>query len=215
MKLGILVSGRGSNLQALIDAISSGKLHCSINMVISDRSGAYAIERCKAHNIPHAIVRRRDFDTTESFEGEMIRRLEEVGVELIVLAGFMRILSPYFIRAFPMKIINIHPSLTPAFLGKNAQRQALEFGSKITGCTVHFVTEELDSGPVIVQACVPVLPEDTEDSLSCRILSYEHRILPQAVRWICEGRVKVVGRKAIVEGARYGTIPVNPELEFF
>ncbi|MGB9873608.1 MAG: phosphoribosylglycinamide formyltransferase [Hydrogenobacter sp.] len=213
MKLGVLVSGRGSNLQALIDAIESGKLPCSISIVISDREKAYALERCKRHNIPYAVIKRKDFSNQEAFEEEMIKALRDV--DLVVLAGFMRILSAHFISAFPMKIINIHPSLTPAFWGKSAQKQALEYGSKITGCTVHFVTEELDRGPVIVQACVPVLPDDTEETLSERILAYEHRILPQAVRWISEGRVKVNGRNVVVESARYGTLPVNPQLEVF
>ncbi|SNZ14018.1 phosphoribosylglycinamide formyltransferase [Hydrogenobacter hydrogenophilus] len=213
MKLGVLVSGRGSNLQALIDGIESGKLPCSIDIVISDREKAYALERCKRHKIPYLVIKRKDFSTQEAFEEEIIKALS--GVDLVVLAGFMRILSEHFIKAFPMKIINIHPSLTPAFLGKSAQRQALEYGSRITGCTVHFVTEELDSGPVIVQACVPVLPDDTEETLSERILSYEHRLLPQAVRWISEGRVKVMGRKVVVHGANYGTLPANPQLEVF
>lgn len=213
MKLGVLVSGRGSNLQALIDGIESGKLPCSIDIVISDREKAYALERCKRHKIPYLVIKRKDFSTQEAFEEEIIKALSSV--DLVVLAGFMRILSEHFIKAFPMKIINIHPSLTPAFLGKSAQRQALEYGSKITGCTVHFVTEELDSGPVIVQACVPVLPDDTEETLSERILSYEHRLLPQAVRWISEGRVKVMERKVVVQGANYGTLPVNPQLEVF
>jgi phosphoribosylglycinamide formyltransferase-1 len=213
MKLGVLVSGRGSNLQALIDSIESGKLPCSINIVISDREKAYALERCKRHKIPYLVIKRKDFSTQESFEEELIKALS--GVDLVVLAGFMRILSKHFVKTFPERIINIHPSLTPAFLGKSAQRQALEYGSKITGCTVHFVTEELDSGPVIVQACVPILPDDTEETLSERILSYEHRLLPQAVRWISEGRIKVMGRKVVVQGANYGTLPVNPQLEMF
>jgi len=215
MKLGVLVSGRGSNLQAIIDAIKSGKLRDEIAIVISDREKAYALERCKAHGIPYKVIKRKDFNSVESFEEEIISSLREREVELVVLAGFMRILSPHFIRSFPNRIINIHPSLTPAFVGKNAQRQAIEFGSKITGCTVHFVSEDLDSGPVIIQACVSVLPDDTEESLSMRILSYEHRILPQAISWVSQGRVKVEGRKVIVEGATYGTLPVNPQLEDF
>ncbi|ADO45864.1 phosphoribosylglycinamide formyltransferase [Hydrogenobacter thermophilus TK-6] len=215
MKLGILVSGRGSNLQAIVDAIESGKLPCSISIVISDREKAYALERCKKHHIPHVVIKRKDFGNVQDFEEELIRSLRQAQVDLVVLAGFMRILSAHFIRAFPMKIINIHPSLTPAFVGKDAQKQALEYGVRITGCTVHLVTEELDSGPVIVQACVPVLPDDTEETLSERILAYEHRVLPQAIRWMAEGRVKVEGRKVQVIGAKYGTLPVNPQLEVF
>jgi len=213
MRIGVLVSGRGSNLQALIDAYQAEKIKGEIALVISDNPTAYALERCKKHNIPHKVVLRRDFQTKADFEREMVRLLMERGVELVVLAGFMRVLSSEFLKAFPMKVINIHPSLIPAFQGLNAQKQAIEYGAKISGCTVHFVTEELDNGPVIIQACVPVLPEDTEESLSERILKFEHKILPQAVKWISEGRVKVDGRKVVVEGAVYGTLPINPQLE--
>ncbi|SHK26376.1 phosphoribosylglycinamide formyltransferase [Thermocrinis minervae] len=215
MNLGVLVSGRGSNLQAIIDAIESGKLQDRISIVISNREKAYAIERCKKHSIPYVVIKRKDFPSREEFERAMVDILKERGVELVVLAGFMSILTKTFLSAFPMKVINIHPSLIPAFQGLNAQKQALEYGAKITGCTVHFVTEELDNGPVIVQACVPVLDTDTEESLSERILSYEHRILPQAIKWISQGRVKVEGRIVKVEGAKYGTLPVNPSLEDF
>lgn len=215
MNLGILVSGRGSNLQAIINAIEGGKLKSRISLVISDREGVQAIDRCIKHHIPYKVIKRKDFQSKESFELAMVEALKEAKVGLVVLAGFMRVLSPLFLQAFPMKIINIHPSLIPAFQGLNAQRQALEYGAKITGCTVHFVTQELDNGPVIAQACVPVLPEDTEESLSQRILSYEHRILPQVIKWISEGRVKVEGRSVVVEGAKYGTLPFNPSLEDF
>lgn len=215
MNLGVLVSGRGSNLQAIIDAIESGKLQDRISIVISNREKAYAIERCKKHSIPYVVIKRKDFPSREEFERAMVDILKERGVELVVLAGFMSILTKTFLSAFPMRVINIHPSLIPAFQGLNAQKQALEYGAKITGCTVHFVTEELDNGPVIVQACVPVLDTDTEESLSERILSYEHRILPQAIKWISQGRVKVEGRIVKVEGAKYGTLPVNPSLEDF
>lgn len=209
------MSGRGSNLQAIIDAIEGGRLKDRITLVISDREGAQAIERCKKHGLAYKIIRKKDFRNKEEFEGVMAKTLKEAGVELVVLAGFMRILSEVFLQYFPMRVINIHPSLTPAFQGVGAQRQAIEYGARITGCTVHFVTEELDNGPVIAQACVPVLLEDTEESLSKRILIHEHRILPQVIRWISEKRVKVEGRKVTVEGARYGTLPFNPDLEAF
>ncbi|MEJ5339172.1 MAG: phosphoribosylglycinamide formyltransferase [Aquificaceae bacterium] len=215
MNLGVLVSGRGSNLQAIIDSIEAGRLKDRIALVICDREGAQAIDRCVRHGIPYRVTKRRDFDSKEDFERALVEAMKKAGVELIVLAGFMRVLSPLFLRHFPMRVINIHPSLIPAFQGMHAQRQALEYGAKISGCSVHFVTEELDNGPVIAQACVPVLPEDTEDSLSERILAHEHRILPQVIRWISEGRVRVEGRKVVVEGAKYGTLPFNPELEHF
>jgi phosphoribosylglycinamide formyltransferase-1 len=215
MKVGVLVSGRGSNLQALINAYKEGKIKGEIALVISDNPQAYAIERCKRHVIEYAVVERREFKSKLEFERRMVELLKEKGVELVVLAGFMRVLSGEFLNAFPMRVINIHPSLIPAFQGLHAQRQALEYGAKLTGCTVHFVSEELDNGPVIVQACVPVLPQDTEESLSQRILEFEHKILPQAVKWISEGRVEVEGRKVVVKGATYGTLPVNPQLEDF
>lgn len=215
MNLGILVSGRGSNLQAIIDAVRFGKLKDRISLVISDREGVQAIERCKRHAVPYKVIKRRDYASKEDFERAMVSALKAEGVELVVLAGFMRILTKTFLSAFPMKVINIHPSLIPAFQGLRAQKQAVEYGVLYSGCTVHFVAEEVDNGPVIIQACVPVIPGDTEESLSERILRYEHRILPQAIKWISEGRVKVYGRKVIVEGARYGQLPFNPDLEDF
>ena len=215
LKLGVLVSGRGSNLQALIDGIEEGKIDASIELVLSDNPKAFALDRCKRHGLEHEVVRRRDFPTKKEFEEELAMKLKEKGVELVVLAGFMRILSGNFLRHFPDRVINIHPSLIPAFQGLHAQRQAVEFGVKFSGCTVHIVDESVDGGPVIVQAVVPILPEDTEDTLSRRILGYEHRILPQAVQWFAEGRVSVKGRLVEVREARYGTLPVNPELEKF
>jgi phosphoribosylglycinamide formyltransferase-1 len=215
LRIGVLVSGRGSNLQAIIDGIEAGKIEARIGVVISDNPGAYALERCRRHGIRSRVVERRDFPSREAFEEEMVKILKDEGAELVVLAGFMRILSPLFLSHFPDRVINIHPALIPAFQGLHAQRRAVEFGAKITGCSVHIVDESVDGGPVIVQAAVPVLPEDTEDSLAERILSYEHRILPQTVQWFAEGRVRVEGRRVVVEGARYGTLPVNPDLEKF
>jgi len=215
LRLGVLVSGRGSNLQAIIDRIEEGKLKAKVVLVISDNPGAYAIERCKKHGVPYRVVRRDSFPSKREFEEEMARLLKEEGVELVVLAGFMRILSVNFLRHFKNRVINIHPSLIPAFQGLHAQRQAVEFGVKFSGCSVHMVDESVDAGPVIVQAVVPLLPEDTEETLSERILKLEHRILPQAVQWFAEGRVEVNGRKVLVRGAKYGTLPVNPELEMF
>ncbi len=213
VKIGVLVSGRGTNLQALIDGIHSGKLQASIEKVISDNPQAYALERCRRHSIKHEVIERRHFASKKEFEEKLASSLE--GVELIVLAGFMRILTSSFLEKFPNRVINIHPSLIPAFQGLNAQKQAVDFGVKFSGCTVHLVDESVDGGPVIVQAVVPVLPQDTEESLSERILSYEHRILPQAVQWFSEDRVRLSGRKVYIEGARYGELPVNPALEKF
>ncbi|MGC8868110.1 MAG: phosphoribosylglycinamide formyltransferase [Sulfurihydrogenibium sp.] len=211
----VLISGRGSNLKAIIDAIESGKINAKISLVLSNKKDAKGLEIAKSHGIKAKFVDPAFFASRKGYDiyiAELIRKEEP---DLIVLAGYMRILSDEFIEAFEGKIVNIHPSLVPAFQGKKAQKQALDFGSLITGCSVHFVTKELDNGPVIIQAAVPVMPEDTEESLSERILQYEHRIYPQAIKWILEGRVYVEGRKVIVKGAKYGSIPVNPSLEDF
>jgi len=213
LRVGVLVSGRGSNLQALIDGVESGRLSAEIALVVSDNPSAYALERCRRHGVPSEVLLRKEFESRAAFEESLADLLE--GVDLVVLAGFMRLLSPVFLRRFPNRVINIHPSLIPAFQGLEAQRRAVEFGVRFSGCTVHIVDESVDGGPVIVQAVVPVLPEDTGESLSERILSYEHRILPQTVQWFAEGRILIEGRKVTVEGARYGTLPVNPELEGF
>ncbi len=215
LRIGVLVSGRGSNLQAIMDGIREGKIEASLELVISDNPQAYALERCKKHGVNFKVIERKSFKTKKDFERAMAQELKERGVELVVLAGFMRILSKEFLNFFPERVINIHPSLIPAFQGLEAQRQAVEFGAKLSGCTVHLVDESVDGGPPIVQAVVPVLPEDTAESLADRILSYEHRILPQTVQWFAERRVKIEGRKVIVEGARYGEVPINPALERF
>lgn len=215
LRLGVLVSGRGSNLQAIIDGIESGRIDARIEVVISDNPEAYAIERCKRHSVPYEVIERKNFGDRKSFEEAIAKLLKEKGAELIVLAGFMRILSGNFLRHFTNRVINIHPSLIPAFQGLHAQKQAVDFGARFSGCTVHIVDESVDGGPVIVQAVVPILPDDTEEKLSERILSFEHRVLPQTIQWFAEGRVEVNGRKVVVRDARYGTLPVNPELEKF
>ncbi len=215
LNIGVLVSGRGSNLQAIINGIEEGKINASIKIVISDNPEAYAIERCKRHGIPYEIVERKNFKSKKDFESKLVEILKDNGVQLVVLAGFMRILSSHFLSFFPQRVINIHPSLIPAFQGLNAQRQAVDFGVKFSGCSVHIVDESVDGGPVIVQAVVPVLPEDTEETLASRILEYEHKILPQTVQWFAENRIRIEGRKVIVDGAKYGTLPVNPALEIF
>ncbi|ACN98539.1 phosphoribosylglycinamide formyltransferase [Sulfurihydrogenibium azorense] len=211
----VLISGRGSNLKAIINAIESRKINAKISLVLSNKKEAKGLEIAKNHGIKTKFIDPSFFSSREGYDIYIAELIKKEKPDLIVLAGYMRILSDEFIDAFEGKIVNIHPSLIPAFQGKNAQKQALEFGSLITGCSVHFVTKDLDSGPVIIQAAVPVLPEDTEETLSERILSYEHRIYPQAIKWILEGRVKVEGRKVIVKDAKYGTIPVNPSLEDF
>lgn len=196
LRIGVLVSGRGTNLQAIIDSIQKGDLSAEIVIVISDNPNAMALERANKANIPTAYVKP---GKKSEFEEEIIRLLEENNVELIVLAGFMRILSPNFVNHFPLRIINIHPSLLPSFPGLEAQRQALEYGVKITGCTVHFVNEMVDAGPIILQEAVPVYDDDTVESLSNRILEKEHKILVEAIRLFSENRLKVVGRRVFID----------------
>ena len=197
--IGVLISGRGSNLQALIDAQKRGELGGEIAVVVSNVKDAPGLERARQAEIPtefrdHRGRRREDFDA------EIVSILREHGVELVCLAGFMRLLSPVFVRAFPRRILNIHPALLPAFPGLDAQRQALDHGVKVSGATVHLVDEGLDSGAIVAQEAVPVRSDDTAESLAARILEAEHRLYPRAVRLLLEGRCRVDGRRVIVEG---------------
>jgi phosphoribosylglycinamide formyltransferase-1 len=194
MRVGVLVSGSGSNLQALIDAAAEPKYPATISVVISNVPGVKALERAQAAGIPAVVVDHHSFHSREEFDRQLAEVLREHGAEIICLAGFMRLLSPSFIRAFPRRVLNIHPALLPAFPGLHGPRQALAYGAKIAGCTVHFVDEGLDSGPIIVQAAVPVLSTDDEAALGARILAQEHRIYPLALRWLAEGRLRVDGR---------------------
>jgi len=197
LPLGVLISGSGTNLQAIIDAIERGELTAAIRVVVSNRSDAYGLTRARRYGLPAVVIPHKDFSSREAFEAELIRTLQDHNVELVVLAGFMRLLSPFFIRAFPQRIMNIHPALLPAFPGTHAQRQALERGVRISGATVHFVDEEMDHGPIITQAAVPVYPDDTEKGLSARILAQEHRIYPQAIQLFAEGRLEICDGKVI------------------
>ncbi len=202
LAIGVLVSGSGSNLQSIIDQIASGRLSARIAVVICNNPTALSVERAKKHGIPCSVVDHRKFATREEFDREMIGILLDKGVDLVVLAGFMRILSPLFLRTFPMRIMNIHPALLPAFPGTHGQRQAFEFGVKLSGCTVHFVDDGVDTGPIIVQAAVPVLEDDTEETLGARILREEHRIYPQAIQWYAEGRLSVKSRRVFLRGGQ-------------
>ena len=194
-KIGVLVSGRGSNFQAVADRIQKENLPIEIAVVISDSPEAYALKRAEKMGIPHYAIARQDFVDKASFEAAIDKKLREAGVELVVLAGFMRILSGDFVNSWYHKIINIHPALLPAFTGLDAQGQALNYGVKIAGCTVHFVDAGMDTGPIIMQAAVPVLDEDTHDTLAARILVQEHTILPEVVKLWAEDRLTVNGRK--------------------
>jgi phosphoribosylglycinamide formyltransferase-1 len=193
VRLGILISGRGSNFEAIAHSIGRGTLDCEIAVLISNRTNAPGIEIAREHGIPLRIIPSAGVER-EAYDRLLIDELRTHQVDLVCLAGFMRLLSTGFVKAFPGRVLNIHPSLLPAFAGLDAQRQALEYGAKITGCTVHFVDEFLDSGPIILQSAVPVRDEDTVESLSARILSQEHIIYPKAIQWIVEGRVIVEGR---------------------
>jgi len=200
--IGVLVSGSGSNLQSIIDHIETGTLDAEIKVVLSNNSDAYALERCRKHRISSIVIDHRRFDCRENYDRRVIAILESSGVELVVMAGFMRILSPEFFRAFPQRIINIHPALLPAFPGMHVQQQAVEYGVKFAGCTVHFADEGVDTGPIIIQSVVPVYEDDTAESLSTRILKEEHRIYPQAIQYYAEGKLVIEGRKVLIRNGR-------------
>jgi len=195
--LGVLISGRGSNLQAIIDAIGAGRLDARIGLVISNRPGARGLDRARTAGIETLVIDHRSFPTREAFDTAAVFELKQRSVGLVCLAGFMRLLSPAFIGAFPNAILNIHPALLPAFPGLDAQRQAWAHGVKISGATVHLVTTELDAGPIVVQAAIEVRDDDTPETLAARILVEEHRIYPEAIRIVLEGRWRLDGRRFV------------------
>ena len=199
LRLGVLASGSGSNLQAIIDNIESGNLPCEIAVVISDKPDAYALKRAEKHGISTNVILSKSFSNREAFDAELVRILKDHTVDLVVLAGFMRVITKVLISAFPMRIMNIHPSLLPSFPGLHVQKKAIEYGARFSGCTVHFVDEGVDTGPIIIQAVAPVLNDDTEETLSARILKEEHRIYPYAIKLFAEGRLEVKGRRVIVK----------------
>jgi phosphoribosylglycinamide formyltransferase-1 len=195
-RIGILLSGRGSNFEAIARQIDHGRLNAEIAIVVSNVESAPGLERARERGLSVFFASSKGL-SREVFDRQVIRVLEEHRVDLVCLAGFMRLLSPAFIQAFRHRILNIHPSLLPAFPGLDAQRQALEYGVKVSGCTVHFVDEGLDSGPIVSQAVVPVLDEDTEESLSARILEQEHQIYPQAIQRVLDGQIRIDGRRIL------------------
>jgi len=199
LRIGVLASGNGSNLQSLIDRYIDGTLPALVACVISNNASAFALERARKHDIPALHLDHRLFSCREAYDEALVDAFREHEVELVCLAGFMRIITPVLIDAFPNAIMNIHPALLPSFPGLNAQRQAINHGVKIAGCTVHFVDKGTDTGPIICQAAVPVMEGDTEDSLSARIQVEEHRCYPMAVKLFAEGKLTVDGRKVIVE----------------
>lgn len=213
VKLGVLVSGRGSNLQAIIDNIENGELSAELAVVISDQPDAYALERARKHDIPGVHVSARGFrGKRDEYDAVLVKELQKHDVELVVLAGFMRIITPTLLTAFPKRVMNIHPALLPAFPGLHVQKAALEHGVKFSGCTVHFVDEGMDTGPIIIQAVVPILDNDTEDSLSARILKQEHTIYSRAIQLFAQGKLVVAGRSVrVTDGVdKSGEFLTNP-----
>ncbi|MBE0532707.1 MAG: phosphoribosylglycinamide formyltransferase [Rhodospirillales bacterium] len=210
-KLAVLISGRGSNLQSLIDACGEPGFPAEIALVLSNVAGVQGLERARKAKIQTSVISHKDFPDRESFEDAMHERILGVRPDLVCLAGFMRILTDGFIKRWNNRLINIHPSLLPAFRGLHTHERVLETGARFAGCTIHFVRPAMDDGPIIVQAAVPVRPEDTPDTLAARVLEQEHRIYPLAVRLIAEGRVRVVGERVLIDGATpaEGTL-INP-----
>jgi phosphoribosylglycinamide formyltransferase-1 len=215
LAIGVLISGGGTNLQAIIDAIDAGRLDAKIALVLSNKADAYGLLRAQKHGIPTEVLHHKDFSSREAYDEAVVALLQGRGVELVALAGFMRLLSPRFIKAYSNRIMNIHPALLPAFPGLRVQQKALEHGVRFSGCTVHFVNEECDEGPIIIQAVVPVFSDDTAETLAARILEQEHRIYPRAIQLYAEGRLQVVGRRVVIDRAvkNEGEALVQPPLE--
>ena len=199
INIGVLVSGRGTNLQAIIEAIEEGKIEGEIKIVMSDHPKACALKRAQQYLIDTRYIDFKEFKNREDYDKEIIKSLKEKKIDLVVLAGYMRILSPYFIRTYKNKIINIHPALLPSFSGLHAQGQAVKYGVKVSGCTVHFVDEGVDSGPIVLQRALEVKDDDTEESLAERILKEEHQIYPQAIQLFSQGRLMIKGRRVFIK----------------
>lgn len=197
-KIGVLVSGSGSNLQSIMDAIKSGSIAGEIVLVVSNNEEAYGLTRAAQSGIPTKVIKHDDYSQRQDFDQELLRVLQDNSVELVVLAGFMRVLGASFLAAFPNQVINIHPAILPSFPGTHGQGQAFNYGVKLAGCTVHFVDEQVDHGPIIMQAAVPVLASDDEDRLAARILRCEHKIFPRALALYCAGRLQIKDRKVMI-----------------
>jgi phosphoribosylglycinamide formyltransferase-1 len=206
LRVAVLASGRGSNLQAIIDAIEAGQVQAQIVAVISNKKDAVALDRARKHGLPELFVDPKPFagqpDSREAYDRALLEVLQQQHVELVLLAGYMKIVTAVLVNAFANRMMNIHPSLLPSFPGLEVQKKAIDWGCKLAGCTVHFVTEGVDEGPIIVQAAVPVLDSDTPEALAARILEQEHKIYPQAVQLFAEGRLKVNGRQVQIAGAK-------------
>ncbi len=212
LNLGVLASGRGSNFQSIIDAINRGELNALIKILITDNPEAFVIERAKKHNISFKIMEPYGYSNNDDYYSSIAEELKKNDVELVTLAGFMRVVKKQLIDEFPLRIMNIHPALLPSFPGLHGQKQAADYGVKISGCTVHYVDEVVDAGPIIIQAAVPVMSADTEETLSERILKYEHKIYPYAIRLFSEGRIEFEGRVVKIKNEELTEdIIVNPD----
>lgn len=202
LSIAVLLSGSGSNLQAIIERIEQKTLNTSIALVISNNPRAYGLQRARQHGLSTLVMPHNDYPSREEYDRNVVAAIKDAGAQVVVLAGFMRLLSAEFVRAFPMRTLNIHPALLPGFPGLHAQKQAFDYGVSISGATVHFVDEQLDHGPIVIQAAVPARPEDDEDLLAKRILGLEHRIYPQAIEWLCQKRISLSGRRVVVSKAQ-------------
>jgi len=214
VSIGVLISGGGTNLQSIIDAIEAKKLDAKIQFVLSNKADAYGLVRAKNHGVSTEVLDHKAFPSREAYDQAVVDLLHARGVELVVLAGFMRLLSPVFVKAYSNRIMNIHPALLPAFPGLHVQNKAVEHGVRFAGCTVHFVNEECDEGPIIIQAVVPVFTDDSAETLAARILKQEHRIYPRAIQLYAEGRLHVSGRRVLVDGVSKdgGQVLIQPPL---
>jgi phosphoribosylglycinamide formyltransferase 1 len=214
LRLGILASGGGSNLQSIIDRCADGSIDAEIAVVFSNNAQAGALQRARQAGLKTVCIDHKLYSQRRDFDRAAVTALQEAGVELVVLAGFMRIISEVFLEAFPGRIMNIHPALLPAFPGLHVQRQAIEYGARFSGCTVHFVDGGVDTGPIIIQAVVPILDDDTEQTLAARILEQEHLIYPRAIQLFAEGRLRLAGRRVLVDppDPPSGAALVNPPL---
>ena len=198
--IAVLVSGSGSNLQAIIDASEKRGIPCRVGIVISNKADAYGLVRARNHGIPTVVISHKDFPSREAFDERLVEVIRKSGAELVCLAGFMRVLSPLFVQSFPNRILNIHPALLPSFPGTHGPGQALTHGVRFSGCTVHFLDEGVDTGPIVVQAVVPVYDDDTEETLAARILVQEHKIYPMAIRLFFQGALTRAGRRVLAGG---------------
>jgi phosphoribosylglycinamide formyltransferase-1 len=215
IRIGVLVSGSGSNLQSIIDACDRGEIDGEVAVVISNVADAYALKRAEKKSIPAIVVPHADYPNRQYFDEEIARTLEKYQVDLVALAGFMRVLSTDFLNKFPGRIMNIHPALLPSFPGLGVRQKAIDHGVRFSGCTVHFVDNGVDTGPIIIQAVVPVYPDDTEDELKDRILALEHRIYPKAIQLFAQGDLEIVGRKVFIRNCTKDDSQclVNPPLD--